>query len=379
MIKLTNERDFCLFLGGLLAGRDLSGSLAGDALTWFREAGGPREGTGSEIGQLLGRLAGLELDPIEASVQLRLAVSDRLEALAPERVIQVIRDKVAQYANRLAERAPAMESDLRDLDRVSKLLQIRAYLTLEGLNVRELVERHLQRLETETEVLYDADARRQEVEQQVAFRDRAYTERNTLACVVARCIVEHGGNAGTWHDGDGEPGFQTVVGFELPVAAGAVAQVSFHMDERDPRRPWETLPKYPGSDDGNPWDGHTDHAKWLRVRDFLDTPIGALKVFARDQICAAGFPLDGTHPPDIAAGPCAHFPNIEAFEQAIVAAKASPATEASTSSPATNVFEDATGCEHPEGMAAAGAELAARVLEPLTSSERKKGPKSKKS
>lgn len=381
MLKLTNERDFLLFLGGMLAGRDLSGSLAGDALTWWRDAGGPREGAGSEVGQLLGGLAGRSLDAAEASTRLRVAISERLEALAPERLIQVIRDKVAQYATRLAERAPAMESDLRDLERVVKLLQIRGYLMLEELNVRELVERHLQRLETETEAIFDADAHRQEVGQQIAFRDRAYTERNALACVVARCIVEHGGNAGTWHDADGEPGFQTVVGFELPVAAGAVAQVSFHMDERDPRRPWETLPKYPGADEGNPWDGHTDHAKWLRVRDFLDLPIGALKVFARDQLCAAGWPLSGTHPPDLSIL-CAHYPDDKAVERALAERgrvdlgdpPELPSPESlRVTSPATSPAEE-VGPHKPHLS-----EVLTRDVLPATSSEPRKGSKSKKS
>ncbi len=226
----------------------------------------------------------------------------RLEALAPDRLIGVIREKVATYAGRLAERAPAMESDIRDLDRVVKLLQIRGYLMLEELKLPDFVGKMLTRMESEHESTYDRDALEQELAQAVAWRDRAYAERNTLACVVARCIIEHGGRAGTWRDDAGEAGFQVVVGFDLPQG-----QVTFHMDERDPRRPWETLPEYRANEDGSRWDGHTDAEKWSRVRDFLDTAIGELGVFAADQICAAGFPLnDRTHArADI---PCAHFP-----------------------------------------------------------------------
>jgi len=85
--------------------------------------------------------------------------------------------------------------------------------------------------------------------------DRAYTERNRLVCLLARQILDAGGNAGTFTDPQGEAGFSLVVAFDLPSG-----QCTFHMDERDTTRPWASLPPYAGA-----WDGHSDATKWRRI------------------------------------------------------------------------------------------------------------------
>lgn len=117
-----------------------------------------------------------------------------------------------------------------------------------------------------------------ELAQILAYRDRAYQERNRLVCLVARLALLAGWRAGTWRDPDGEPGFALVVGVELPTG-----QVSFHMDERDPVAPWMALPTFPGS-----YDGHTDVEKWDRLlRAVADIHAGTTPDFARRAMQAA--------------------------------------------------------------------------------------------
>lgn len=101
---------------------------------------------------------------------------------------------------------------------------------------------------------------RQQTDSDLAQRgavSQAYSERNRLACLLARRTLAAGGNAGTFIDVDAEPRFRVVVAFDLPTG-----QCTFHMDELDAERPWQHLPAYVGC-----WDGHTDAEKWRRVRD----------------------------------------------------------------------------------------------------------------
>lgn len=312
MREFTNERDFCIYLHGMIYGRTMDRDLANDALVCWRKAGGPREGRGSRVGQILARIGGGELAHEEGSIDLRTALIERLDQLEPGEPVAAIRDATIRLGARLAGRGVMMDDQIRELDAMLKILQIRQYLTLEGLDLRALVDRVLSRVEQE-EQIYDADAAEHERAQLLAFRDRAYAERNTLAVVVARCIQEHGGRAGTWIDQEGEPGFQVVVGFDLPSG-----QVTFHMDERDPARPWELLPSYRparlGEEAESPYDGHTDHEKWERIRAFLESDLGALRVFAQGQLCAAGFGLwERDHAPSDV--PCAHYPGREEREK----------------------------------------------------------------
>lgn len=89
--------------------------------------------------------------------------------------------------------------------------------------------------------------------------NRGYTERNRIVCLLARQILNGGGNAGTFTDPHGEAGFRIVVAFDLPSG-----QCTFHMDERDTTQPWATLPPYAGA-----WDGHSDATKWQRISSTL--------------------------------------------------------------------------------------------------------------
>lgn len=95
--------------------------------------------------------------------------------------------------------------------------------------------------------------------------DDAYRQRNAMVCVAARLLLngrpassEWGYVAGIFTDPHAEPGFGTVVALDL------AGQVTFHMDERDPAKPWAALPPYHGE-----WDGHSDAVKWERVKAFL--------------------------------------------------------------------------------------------------------------
>lgn len=95
--------------------------------------------------------------------------------------------------------------------------------------------------------------------------DDAYRQRNVMVCVAARLLLngrpassEWGYVAGIFTDPHAEPGFGTVVALDL------AGQVTFHMDERDPAKPWAALPPYHGE-----WDGHSDAVKWERVKAFL--------------------------------------------------------------------------------------------------------------
>lgn len=149
--------------------------------------------------------------------------------------------RLARFQERIA--TPVMEREVLELDRLLKVMELREYV----------------RREDERPELLAAMAQRMANE-----RNLAYRERNTLACLLARCVLDRGGQAGTWHDAQGEPGFQTVVAFDLPEG-----QVSFHMDERDQQKPWATLPQYPADEGDAQWDGHTDALKWGRVLQFL--------------------------------------------------------------------------------------------------------------
>lgn len=95
--------------------------------------------------------------------------------------------------------------------------------------------------------------------------DDAYRQRNAMVCVAARLLLnghpesrEWGYVAGIFNDPHAEPGFGTVVALDL------AGQITFHMDERDPAKPWAALPPYRGE-----WDGHSDAVKWERVMAFL--------------------------------------------------------------------------------------------------------------
>lgn len=91
-------------------------------------------------------------------------------------------------------------------------------------------------------------------------RDEVYEQRNRLACVAAHRTLEAGGRAGRFIDIDGSENFRTVVFFDLPDG-----QVTFHMDERDPEKPWQQLPTMGAWG----WDGHSDEQKWRRILAYL--------------------------------------------------------------------------------------------------------------
>lgn len=94
--------------------------------------------------------------------------------------------------------------------------------------------------------------------------NEAYRQRNTMVCVAAQLASDAGLHAGLLVDDAGEPGFKTVVAFDL--GPGSANQITFHMDERDPAKPWSGLPPY-----GGEWDGHSDIVKWARIASYLDS------------------------------------------------------------------------------------------------------------
>lgn len=189
------------------------------------------------------------LNPIADARAVMQLAADMLESSStpksPENLLDVVEADFRAYAARFQAGAPVLEPDLRKLDRLLKMLG---------------------RVDDEED---DGPTRLAHI---LAYRDRAYQERNRLVCLVARLALLSGWRAGTWRDPDGEPGFALVVGVELPTG-----QVSFHMDERDPVAPWTALPTFPGS-----YDQHTDVEKWDRLlRAVADIHAGATPDYAR--------------------------------------------------------------------------------------------------
>ena len=287
MIEIKTERDFLHWFAGVLSAVDLTSALASEALTCWRSARGPREGHAAEIGRVLAGFGEVDADPASGaraavSRKLRELVSERLEATAPPNILAEIEQRLALHEGRIG--GPTLETDLRELDRLVKLVQLRRWVGMlrrddetwhdHGLAVR----REAQLVDHEVDVVVARD----ELELLSNYRDRAYQERNFLACIVARLVLDAGGVAGRFQDESGEAGFRTVVAIDLPTG-----QATFHMDERDERAPWELLPAYP-----HPWDGHTDGAKWERLRAFLSSPFQpdtpAQARWLREALIAAG-------------------------------------------------------------------------------------------
>ena len=241
MTTIQSERDFCLVLLGLLAAKNLTEALASEALSWWQNAAGPRGGWEPEFGRLLARVSGRKLPAGEAMPLLERAALERLQELAPDTMLTVVREKFAAIASRVG--GPVLDSDLRDLDRIQRLMQLRKYL----------------------EPVDDAAAAHGALQSVARELAQTIEERNTLVCLIAHFVIRNGGQAGWWQDP--APGSQAFVGFELPSTdASASSQVAFPMDERDPRRPWETLPLY-SRDEAYPASGH----EWGRISDFLHT------------------------------------------------------------------------------------------------------------
>ena len=330
MIEIHTERDFFHVLAGVLVGRDLSTGLASEAVSWWRNAKGPRSGLAGKVGGLLNRIAAgdWEGEPVEwfaaANTELRSLVSQWIDERRPSALTAAVHSRMSTHEERLLAGAPTMDPDLRDLERLSRLLQIRSHLFLEGLGLERLTTKMLRRMDEEDpdeaaardlfnkerherlvaehrlgkllallrnetpEVpaettlerlravvkLLDAAGGSDSVADEVV--DGIYQERNTLACVVARLVHDIGGKAGVFVDQHGMEGFRTVVAFDLQTAISGVpgegqvihgGQITFHMDERDATRPWAGLPRY-----REPWDGHTPAEKWARVRAYLESP-----------------------------------------------------------------------------------------------------------
>lgn len=312
MIEIKTERDFLHWFAGVLSAGDLNSGLASAAMECWRSARGPREGHAAEIGRVLAAFGEVDADPASGaraavSQKLRELVSERLEVTAPPSVIAEIEQRLAHHEGRIG--GPTLEVDTRELDRLLKLVQLRTMVDVQKSGLKEHVGRMLQEMARpakavpsrpktpgeqtalerdlalvdkmlqEEELLAVA---REELELLSDYRDRAYQERNFLACIVARLVLDAGGVAGTFQDASGEAGFTTVVAIDLPTG-----QATFHMDERDERAPWERLGTYP-----HPWDGHTDGAKWERLGAFLQTPFQpdtpAQARWLREALIAAG-------------------------------------------------------------------------------------------
>lgn len=96
--------------------------------------------------------------------------------------------------------------------------------------------------------------------------NEACRQRNAMACVAAQLASDAGLHAGILVDEAGEPGFRTVVAIDLGLPPDGANQITFHMDERDPTKPWSGLPPY-----GGEWDGHSDTVKWARITSYLDS------------------------------------------------------------------------------------------------------------
>lgn len=96
--------------------------------------------------------------------------------------------------------------------------------------------------------------------------NEAYRQRNAMVCVAARLASDAGLHAGIIVDEAGEPGFRTVVAIDLGRPPDGANQITFHMDERDPTKPWSGLRPY-----GGEWDGHSDIVKWARIASYLDS------------------------------------------------------------------------------------------------------------
>lgn len=96
--------------------------------------------------------------------------------------------------------------------------------------------------------------------------NEAYRQRNAMVCVAAQLASDVGLHAGLLVDEAGEPGFKTVVAIDLGHPPDGANQITFHMDDRDPTKPWSGLPPY-----GGEWDGHSDIVKWARIASYLDS------------------------------------------------------------------------------------------------------------
>lgn len=105
--------------------------------------------------------------------------------------------------------------------------------------------------------------------------NEAYRQRNAMVCVAAQLASDAGLHAGIIVDEAGEPGFRTVVAIDLGRPPDGANQITFHMDERDPTKPWSGLPPY-----GGKWDGHSDTVKWARIASYLDRATGISEVGA---------------------------------------------------------------------------------------------------
>lgn len=93
--------------------------------------------------------------------------------------------------------------------------------------------------------------------------NQVYRERNMLACALARSILNSGGRAGRTVDPQGHEGFCVVVVVMLPTG-----RVGWHMDERDPARPWAELPEFL-----EPWESFPSEENTARLWSFLGIPV----------------------------------------------------------------------------------------------------------
>ena len=108
--------------------------------------------------------------------------------------------------------------------------------------------------------------------------NEAYRQRNAMVCVAAQLASDAGLHAGLLVDEAGEPGFKTVVAIDLGHPPDGANQITFHMDDRDPTKPWSGLPPY-----GGEWDGHSDIVKWARIASYLDSDHRATGISAAAQ------------------------------------------------------------------------------------------------
>lgn len=117
--------------------------------------------------------------------------------------------------------------------------------------------------------------------------DRVYRERNAIACALALAVISAGGQAGVTTDPEGEDWFRVVVVVQLPTG-----RVGWHMDERDPAKPWVGLPEYP-----EPWEAFSGEENAERLRDYLEGNLGSVAArAARRQALAHRLQAAGIQP-----------------------------------------------------------------------------------
>lgn len=90
--------------------------------------------------------------------------------------------------------------------------------------------------------------------------NKAYTERNKLAVLLAHTAFLRGWKAGRAVDPEEPSYWQNVVIIDLPTG-----QVSWHVGQADVESTrFRTLPKYDGK-----YDGHSTDTKWARVSEYI--------------------------------------------------------------------------------------------------------------